>query len=786
MPVIKLFEDLNGNSTNPCGDEKGHYTPAKIAEYKYTQFIFGANIGHFYNRGVGGGAQAEATFNARNVFPVDTMYYADHEAMENEGLKTPKGEPVKLTRSQLYKIHQYCADVAMDCTSLDFVFPMKKLSSYDLGKLKSSKEEVYFKGKIYRNERQKEDIRTNWCNNLKEGQELINIGYGLCSSPDLKVISWADQLVNTLDKHHKEYGKKNPTNKEKDNDLRKWNDAMDAVAEFANGGFIGDIKKNTVYNTGKQDEVIQENQPIEFPPPPPLINQKKPKVYFHFDIEGVLLGNQNSKITAPNQHYLNGINKLKDEGYDVNVDICSIAQCGADGGTEFYKAMKALVGDEKNGDKKNILQFSCRDILNPQMYVNKTEGTVPFAELMKGEIGTHIRQLDNDVIPADDEKPWFKPPKGEAFYPFRDRNDINTYNKANMSLFMMLYRKNILGEDIRNSVLYFVDNDWGHINTFTDRIKEAFKELGVTVHTIGVENYIDHNGETQATHSIPIMVKGMDDKGKECSVCARDAKEKIKTEPSSRCNTANDGKGKGTVADIETDEEFEKNILTQVHNDTSQLIQQLQQEELDNSKIQDKETQRKQDPQQQDRKNQEEASALKMVRDRQTKKEELDNSKIQDKETQRKQEKEDSRKRQQRKKLNYLQQKNNNHKRKWLFCKLSAQQRLKTSHQQNEHYKRKINIKLKALLEKLHRRFKKLTRKDIIGIFTESKGTAPSKLKRQFSVAFQKECGKAKLNFSNTCKSWENKHGMRTKSALAFIGGNHDNLKKLVGSIFKV
>ena len=59
-------------------------------------------------------------------------------------------------------------------------------------------------------------------------------------------------------------------------------------------------------------------------------------------------------------------------------------------------------------------------------------------------------------------------------------------------------------------------------------------------------------------------------------------------------------------------------------------------------------------------------------------------------------------------------------------------------------------------------------------------------LKRQFSVAFQKECWKTKLNFSNTCKSWENKRGMRTKSVLACIGGNHDNLKKLVGSIFKV
>jgi len=108
-------------------------------------------------------------------------------------------------------------------------------------------------------------------------------------------------------------------------------------------------------------------------------------------------------------------------------------------------------------------------------------------------------------------------------------------------------------------------------------------------------------------------------------------------------------------------------------------------------------------------------------------------------------------------------------------------------------------------LRKENRSFSALSTEQITSIFTDADNAgyytnAPDcqqklplnnddgkqDLKRQFSVAFQKECGKAKLNFSNTCKSGENKHGMRTKSALAFIGGDQGNLKKLVGSIFKV
>ena len=125
-------------------------------------------------------------------------------------------------------------------------------------------------------------------------------------------------------------------------------------------GNTGNNKLCTHVNVNKYrkwlDEFKEENKNNDIAKRKNAVAKKeekyKPKVYFHFDIEGVLRGHQFSNVVDMNRYYIDAIKKLKDN-YDVNIDICSIADLNsydvdAKKIIDRFKKLHEIIGDEKH------------------------------------------------------------------------------------------------------------------------------------------------------------------------------------------------------------------------------------------------------------------------------------------------------------------------------------------------------------------------------------------------------------------------------------------------------
>ncbi len=168
-------------------DGQGRYEE-KLTKKSGFIAVFGANATHLTGCAGGihsGGGQAKGVINCKNVMPLDTMYFASSESLKRDAL--------------LGTIRYQFAEMAKR-PNTPFIIPYKVLDEKDLSILKSTKANPYQPNAnetytaIISEECSNQGAVKQWLNGLKVGDQLVNVGFGICTAPDIEAL----YVINTL------------------------------------------------------------------------------------------------------------------------------------------------------------------------------------------------------------------------------------------------------------------------------------------------------------------------------------------------------------------------------------------------------------------------------------------------------------------------------------------------------------------------------------------------------------------------------------------------------------
>ena len=218
----------------------GYYnkTITKQHEDKFIA-VFGANSTHLTRCATGihkGDGQAYGVTNCKNVMPLDTMSADSAADYRNKLLAT-----IRYQFSEMGKRK-----------NTPFVIPCKLLTEDDIKKLKSTSNALYYEANtrkyftaiINPNCKNKDSVK-EWLNNLKVGDAIVNMGFGICTKPDIEVL----YEINTLAEKAIASQKAKPANMIATNEeIKSWKEeVLPNVADITRGK----ISPDSVAEDGK-------------------------------------------------------------------------------------------------------------------------------------------------------------------------------------------------------------------------------------------------------------------------------------------------------------------------------------------------------------------------------------------------------------------------------------------------------------------------------------------------------------------------------------------------------